>query len=203
MRNSKKGFTIIEMVIVIAIIGILASVLIPTYGNVVASANESAALQGARSSMTNWLATNTGANGVPQSGDDYYGNKSIVAYFESTQGGTVYTYAYENGTVVKTDVDWSVAREIKDVYLNNTDPGAEKVSFYRFEREAKKNASEVPNGKYFEYYIKWPASQYGCIVYAKVPENQTYYTYAAGTEGGDGTWTGPLQLGTATWPTGE
>lgn len=32
--NTKKGFTIIELVIVIAVIGILAAVLIPTFSGV-------------------------------------------------------------------------------------------------------------------------------------------------------------------------
>lgn len=46
--NNKKGFTIVELVIVIAVIAILAAVLIPTFSNVVNKANESKALQEAR-----------------------------------------------------------------------------------------------------------------------------------------------------------
>ena len=46
-RNSKKGFTLVELVIVIAVIAILASVLIPTFGNIITKANESAARQNA------------------------------------------------------------------------------------------------------------------------------------------------------------
>lgn len=48
-RLNKKGFTIIELVIVIAVVAILAAVLIPTFTNVIAKANESSALQEARS----------------------------------------------------------------------------------------------------------------------------------------------------------
>lgn len=39
--NNKKGFTIVELVIVIAVIGILAGVLIPTFSGIVQRANES------------------------------------------------------------------------------------------------------------------------------------------------------------------
>ena len=43
MRNTnKKGFTIVELVIVIAVIAILAAVLIPTFSGIIAKANESA-----------------------------------------------------------------------------------------------------------------------------------------------------------------
>ena len=44
-RNSKKGFTLVELVIVIAVIAILASVLIPTFGGIIDKANKSAAEQ--------------------------------------------------------------------------------------------------------------------------------------------------------------
>ena len=43
--NNKKGFTIVELVIVIAVIGILAGVLIPTFSGIQQSAKESAAFQ--------------------------------------------------------------------------------------------------------------------------------------------------------------
>ena len=45
LTNKKNGFTIVELVIVIAVIAILAAVLIPTFSGVVAKANASAAQQ--------------------------------------------------------------------------------------------------------------------------------------------------------------
>ena len=56
MKNTKKrGFTIVELVIVIAVIAILAAVLIPTFSNVIANAKQSAALQKARNAWTEYL----------------------------------------------------------------------------------------------------------------------------------------------------
>ena len=42
MRNRKRGFTIVELVIVIAVIAILAAVLIPTFSSLINKANKSA-----------------------------------------------------------------------------------------------------------------------------------------------------------------
>lgn len=42
MKNTKRGFTIVELVIVIAVIAILAAILIPVFSSVVESANEKA-----------------------------------------------------------------------------------------------------------------------------------------------------------------
>ena len=47
-RNNKKGFTIVELVIVIAVIAILAGIMIPTFGSIIDKANESEALQKGR-----------------------------------------------------------------------------------------------------------------------------------------------------------
>jgi prepilin-type N-terminal cleavage/methylation domain-containing protein len=56
-RNNKKGFTIVELVIVIAVIAILAGVLIPTFSGIVKKAQENAALQEAKTIMTNYTAS--------------------------------------------------------------------------------------------------------------------------------------------------
>ena len=57
MKNTKKrGFTIVELVIVIAVIAILASVLIPTFTKVVQAAKDSKNLQEARNAYTEALA---------------------------------------------------------------------------------------------------------------------------------------------------
>ena len=51
-KSNKKGFTLVELVIVIAVIAILAAVLIPTFSSIVKNAHESAALQAARNAYT-------------------------------------------------------------------------------------------------------------------------------------------------------
>lgn len=87
IKKMKKGFTIMELVIVIAVIAILAAVLIPTFSNITENANESAAMQEARNEWTNYtveIATSsTEFNAdyvvVYAAAEDYY-------YFEVTGG---------------------------------------------------------------------------------------------------------------------
>jgi prepilin-type N-terminal cleavage/methylation domain-containing protein len=53
-KNNRKGFTIVELVIVIAVIAILATVLVPTFGNVISDAKNSALLQEIKNEHTNY-----------------------------------------------------------------------------------------------------------------------------------------------------
>ena len=53
-KNNRKGFTIVELVIVIAVIAILATVLVPTFGNVIEKAQVSSAIQEAKNTYTQY-----------------------------------------------------------------------------------------------------------------------------------------------------
>lgn len=61
-KLNKKGFTIVELVIVIAVIAILAGVLIPTFATVVDKANQSKAMQEAKNAYELYLADNAEKN---------------------------------------------------------------------------------------------------------------------------------------------
>ena len=65
-KNNKKGFTIVELVIVIAVIAILAAVLIPTFTGVTERAKESAAMQNARNAWMNYVSANADQPGYKE-----------------------------------------------------------------------------------------------------------------------------------------
>ena len=73
-RNNKKGFTIVELVIVIAVIAILAGVLIPTFAGIITKAQDSAALQQASAANKALLAELINKDNVSLADDegDYY-----------------------------------------------------------------------------------------------------------------------------------
>ena len=74
-RSNKKGFTIVELVIVIAIIAILAAVLIPTFASLIQKANTSADIQACRQ-MNTYLAVN-----------EVTADKTIVEVYEALRTG--------------------------------------------------------------------------------------------------------------------
>ena len=84
-KLNKKGFTIVELVIVIAVIAILAGVLIPTFATVVDKANESKAMQQARIAYENYLAENADKSNFSTELDNLC-IKSGKYYFYVTKG---------------------------------------------------------------------------------------------------------------------
>ena len=59
-NNKRKAFTIVELVIVIAVIAVLATVLVPTFSNIIQNAQDSKAMQEAKNAYTNYLIENNG-----------------------------------------------------------------------------------------------------------------------------------------------
>lgn len=94
-KKKKKGFTITELVIVIAVIAILASVMIVSYTSVLSSANETAALEEARSEWTQLQTEVLIGDGAT------YGDDSTEVTSEDLTDGTFYladedeTYVFE------------------------------------------------------------------------------------------------------------
>ena len=87
----KKGFTMVELVIVIAVIAILAAVLIPTFLNLTKKADEASALADARNAASMLLAN------FLKGGDEA---EDIVIFTE--RSGKVYIYGYhaETGSIL-------------------------------------------------------------------------------------------------------
>ena len=91
-KNNRKGFTIVELVIVIAVIAILATVLVPTFGNVIEKANKSAALQEARNEFTEYMI-------------DYAATGKDDVIIKVTVKTTDYYFAVVNGQIAETPYD--------------------------------------------------------------------------------------------------
>ena len=68
MKNKHRGFTIVELVIVVAVIAILAAVLIPTFSAIIKRANISADTQAVRNMNT--ILASESAESVPLSQDN-------------------------------------------------------------------------------------------------------------------------------------
>lgn len=88
-KFNKKGFTIVELVIVIAVIGILAGVLIPTFSGITQRANETAAMQEATSGRNAILALTEGQ--MPEN--------TMFYILDGDKGQAEYAFAYVDGAM--------------------------------------------------------------------------------------------------------
>lgn len=123
-KLNKKGFTLVELVIVIAVIAILDAVLIPTFSGVVEKANRSTVLQAARSAYEELLARDLSdgllngrdgnkllASGALEPGDNptYEYSKITIAYGENDTTYDTFIYTDKGYTVTFTEANgWGV-----------------------------------------------------------------------------------------------
>ena len=83
-KNNRKGFTIVELVIVIAVIAILAGVLIPTFAGIVEKANKSAREQEVSNALKAMLVV-----------ENAEFDAEYTYTFYITKGDKVYSYEYD------------------------------------------------------------------------------------------------------------
>ena len=109
-RSTKKGFTIVELVIVIAIIAILAAVLIPTFASLIQKANESNDIQAAKN-MNTFLAMANVTDGVDSILDVYDLFESSgysVESYKPLYAGRSYYYDKEYNQILYVDSEGKV-----------------------------------------------------------------------------------------------
>lgn len=121
-KMNKKGFTIVELSIVIAVIAILSAVLIPTFSGIVRKAKKSAREQ---------LASNAYhiALGLSEYATYDNGDPNVIdAYIAIKEKDTTYYYAVEAGKVQDEKTDAPDLADYEEVSLEE-DLG--DVTFYK------------------------------------------------------------------------
>lgn len=124
-KKLKKGFTLVELVIVIAVIAILSAVLIPTFGNVISNANDSAAFSTASNALTKYTTNQAQAGQSTMLPDGYVivfdKEQEFTTSTSSTQiteSSIKYVFEFKNGSLIQYKDDstktFNKYSEIKD-----------------------------------------------------------------------------------------
>ncbi len=116
-KLNKKGFTIVELVIVIAVVAILAAVLIPTFVGLVNQANVASDTAVAKN-MNNALATYSSENGVPETFEEVLAAIEdagyVLANLNAKAAGNLYAWDKTNNQIVYIAADGSVIYQNSD-----------------------------------------------------------------------------------------
>lgn len=134
-RNNEKGFTLIELVIIIVVLGILAAVAIPKYQNITAEANQAAtrsSLGGLRSGITIFYANaavTTGTAIWPTLSDvETIGTvmEQVIPknpYQTSTNAPDSIVTGVTKGTIIGTRGGWAYKASTGEIWPNTNTAG--------------------------------------------------------------------------------
>ena len=128
-KMNKKGFTIVELVIVIAVIAILAAVMIPTFSGIIGKANDSSALQEARTAYTAYVAEfDYTSAGTPSTNlvigvdtDATAGADKFVIVVDGQMVNTVYTTQAAAKTAIESKTSKTATVSATNVTLKDSD----------------------------------------------------------------------------------
>ena len=147
-RNNKKGFTIVELVIVIAVIAILAAVLIPTFSGIIRKANISADTQLAKN-LNDILAADEAVDGKPANFSEVLSilreNGYLVANLNPTAADCYFVWESESNQIILVDTknENSVIYNSKE--LTNEAPGATWYFAVSNKADADELKTQIPN----------------------------------------------------------
>ena len=98
MKKTNKGFTLVELIIVIAVIGVLAAILIPVFSNVIEKANAKSAFSDAKNALEIYIAEKSTGDGAEVVKDN--------SIFVVEKAGKKWYFTYkDNGLTQNEDVN--------------------------------------------------------------------------------------------------